>query len=442
MRRWGERCKGGEGGVGRSRRGAVKKWRGGGVEGSCLSRTTVPSSAIVTPDEEVDERRQTRLIQFNSNMSRRFVSSSYQSFSQSRRRPHAPVLATVRLAPRSTVPFLPLNPSHPPLLRPPLMLSPTATGKARAPIEVITIEDSDDEVEAHGGDEEMERAIAMSLASARAEGVKLPSTSADTSAAGSKKRDASGSAVRDQGVGGSAGGGSAPREETRAEMEAARQARVRQREEAGLSNAPAYAVRAAVKRPRVGTINDIPDEGASTSSSSASGSRGFHSGGTGSDASTSTARKEERFWQGAIRRVSNKFVPTAADSFSFNEIVDAKGEELERAFVSSMCYEPEWILDQFPNNAPLLLVNPHRKGAPDQRGVQAVPGRSNTALVFATDRSWPTPWPNSHFTMHVKAVVVRPSSVPSSHITDPSLISALLQGLLSNHHPHSQSHEL
>ncbi|GAA6054986.1 hypothetical protein JCM3770_000479 [Rhodotorula araucariae] len=110
------------------------------------------------------------------------------------------------------------------------------------------------------------------------------------------------------------------------------------------------------KRPRVATFADLlaPDDDGPPSSSTASTSRS-----RGSPAS-STSKTSHRFWQGAVKRVHNAYVPDA-DSYSFADLI-GPASSLQSAVVSAYCLDPEWVVSHFDELTPLLLVTARQKG--------------------------------------------------------------------------------
>ncbi|GAA5826140.1 hypothetical protein JCM11251_007178 [Rhodosporidiobolus azoricus] len=91
---------------------------------------------------------------------------------------------------------------------------------------------------------------------------------------------------------------------------------------------------------RISTSSLLTDSAPSFSSSSSSSSHGNKS--------------SHQFWQGAVKRVPNAWLPDP-DSWSFDDLIGDKST-LDAAVVSAYCLEPEWVASHFPDETPLLLV--------------------------------------------------------------------------------------
>ncbi|KAK4052165.1 hypothetical protein OIV83_002460 [Microbotryomycetes sp. JL201] len=138
--------------------------------------------------------------------------------------------------------------------------------------------------------------------------------------------------------------------QSRAEMEQARLARQRQREEDGLSQTAATLTRPAQRR-RVATIADVT--GAEQPLRSENDLLGHMQSSVDSGA--------QRFWQGRLMRVHNLIVP-AADALTFAQVVN-KRAGLERAVVGAYVLDPLWVAQHFDDQTPLLLIMPQKGGA-------------------------------------------------------------------------------
>lgn len=144
---------------------------------------------------------------------------------------------------------------------------------------------------------------------------------------------------------------------SRAELERARLERQRAREADGTAqpsviNASRAAVRRPTPRSRVATLADLPSGEDTGSGGSASSLRT-------SDAS-SQSKLSQRFWDGAVKRVPNDYVPDD-ESFSFGDLIGPR-QTLETAVVSAFCLDPLWVASHFPEETPLLLVMPRGPG--------------------------------------------------------------------------------
>lgn len=103
---------------------------------------------------------------------------------------------------------------------------------------------------------------------------------------------------------------------SRAEMERERLDRIALRTSNGVALPPArMGVIKAAKRARVTTIGDL---GSSEAAGSTTGG-----GGGGSSSTSRKSPRDERFWEGAIKRVSNRFVPDK-ESLSLEDIIGPK----------------------------------------------------------------------------------------------------------------------
>ncbi|BGP45300.1 hypothetical protein JCM10450v2_001118 [Rhodotorula kratochvilovae] len=111
-----------------------------------------------------------------------------------------------------------------------------------------------------------------------------------------------------------------------------------------------------VKRPRIATFADLlaPDNDGASASSAASTSR------SNGSTTSSTSKTSDRFWQGAVKRVKNAYVPDT-DSYSFADLI-GPASSLQAAVVSAYCLEPEWVVSHFDAETPILLVMPRQKG--------------------------------------------------------------------------------
>lgn len=110
-------------------------------------------------------------------------------------------------------------------------------------------------------------------------------------------------------------------------MELERVARAEARLAAGTAS------RTALRPPRVQTLGDLQDDG---DSSTGAGTRQGNVHGFGSSTSSGSAaqRSSTRFWEGAIRRVSNRNVPDQ-ESYKFGDLIDKK-DGLKMAIVGAL----------------------------------------------------------------------------------------------------------
>lgn len=144
---------------------------------------------------------------------------------------------------------------------------------------------------------------------------------------------------------------------SRAELERARLERQRAREADGTAqpsviNASRAPVRRPTPRSRVATLADLPSGEDTGSGGSASSLR---AGGA-----SSQSKLSQRFWDGAVKRVPNDYVPDD-ESFSFGDLIGPR-QTLETAVVSAFCLDPLWVASHFPEETPLLLVMPRGPG--------------------------------------------------------------------------------
>ncbi|GAA5826221.1 hypothetical protein JCM10212_006066, partial [Sporobolomyces blumeae] len=78
--------------------------------------------------------------------------------------------------------------------------------------------------------------------------------------------------------------------------------------------------------------------------------------------STSTTTEDHttvRFWSGSIRRVPNLYHPDST-SLSFASLVGPRST-LVGAIVSAFCLDPTWVVPQFADDVPLLLIMPRAR---------------------------------------------------------------------------------
>ena len=144
---------------------------------------------------------------------------------------------------------------------------------------------------------------------------------------------------------------------SRAELERARLERQRAREADGTAqpsviNASRAPVRRPTPRSRVASLADLPSGEDTGSGGSASSLR---AGGA-----SSQSKLSQRFWDGAVKRVPNDYVPDD-ESFSFGDLIGPR-QTLETAVVSAFCLDPLWVASHFPEETPLLLVMPRGPG--------------------------------------------------------------------------------
>ncbi|KAG0662233.1 hypothetical protein C6P46_003419 [Rhodotorula mucilaginosa] len=145
---------------------------------------------------------------------------------------------------------------------------------------------------------------------------------------------------------------------SRAELERARLERQRAREADGTAQPSVIsASRAPVRRPtprsRVATLADLPS--GEDTGSGGSGASSLRAGGA-----SSQSKLSQRFWDGAVKRVPNDYVPDD-ESFSFGDLIGPR-QTLETAVVSAFCLDPLWVASHFPEETPLLLVMPRGPG--------------------------------------------------------------------------------
>ncbi|GAA5873327.1 hypothetical protein JCM3774_005942 [Rhodotorula dairenensis] len=147
---------------------------------------------------------------------------------------------------------------------------------------------------------------------------------------------------------------------SRAELERARLERQRAREANGTAqpsviNASAASARASETGPtprrRVATLADLPSDDGSSRTRSANSGPGRLS---------SSDKTAQRFWDGAVKRVPNDYVPDN-ESFTFGDLIGPR-QTLETAVVSAFCLDPLWVAAHFPEETPLLLVMPRTAG--------------------------------------------------------------------------------
>ncbi|GAA5918771.1 hypothetical protein JCM6882_006806 [Rhodosporidiobolus microsporus] len=245
----------------------------------------------------------------------------------------------------------------------------------KRPVEVLILSDSEDEAAPVAS---TSRSGASSRGSNRPSGAgdEDEQFESDLARAMALSLDGSGSQGGSQGSTKAVGGAAA----SRADLERERLERQRMREASGAAPAGAGAAGRTTssygvssnKRARIATLSDLPqDDGApppstSTSSSSSApsssssriatlGSLGGSSSSSISSASSSSSSKApQRFWQGAIKRVTNAWHPDP-DAWSFDDLIGPKST-LDAAVVSAYCLEPEWVVSHFPTETPLLLV--------------------------------------------------------------------------------------
>lgn len=146
---------------------------------------------------------------------------------------------------------------------------------------------------------------------------------------------------------------------SRAELERARLERQRAREANGTAQPSVISAsiasratgRSPTPRKRVATLADLPtDEGSSRAGSAQNGPSPL----------ASSSKTSQRFWDGAVKRVPNDYVPDD-ESFSFADLVGPR-QSLETAVVSAFCLDPLWVAAHFPEETPLLLVMPRTTG--------------------------------------------------------------------------------
>ncbi|KAK4701380.1 hypothetical protein P7C70_g4853, partial [Phenoliferia sp. Uapishka_3] len=195
------------------------------------------------------------------------------------------------------------------------------------------------------------------------------------------------------------------------DRKAAEQARLlrQQAREASGTTAPStsYNVTKAATRPTVSTISDLTNlsnPSASTSAVATSSTSSVRDLSSSSSATASGPRPTERFWDGAIKRVSNIYVPDTS-SFTFDAILGPK-EELESAIVCSCYWDLEWSLSHFQKDVPLLLIMPSGKGEGKGKGkLETLSSaiRPNTFKVSPVEYEQPGGWTGS---MHSKPIVL------------------------------------
>lgn len=183
--------------------------------------------------------------------------------------------------------------------------------------------------------------------------------------------------------------------ETRADLERARLERQRAREanapEGGPIATPSTSatVRKTGPASRVATVADLPldHDGDSSIPAQPSPSR-----------PTPRTKTALRFWDGAVKRVPNIYVPDE-ESLSFGDLVGPR-ETLEKAVVSAYCMDASWVASHFPADSPLLLVMPRAPGDNLPKMVP-VPVKDNTLRVIPPyGRDVPDPG-----VMHIKLMV-------------------------------------
>ncbi|BGP53198.1 hypothetical protein JCM8202v2_000757 [Rhodotorula sphaerocarpa] len=183
--------------------------------------------------------------------------------------------------------------------------------------------------------------------------------------------------------------------ETRADLERARLERQRAREanapEGGPIATPSTSatVRKTGPASRVATVADLPldHDGDSSIPAQPAPSR-----------PTPRTKTALRFWDGAVKRVPNIYVPDE-ESLSFGDLVGPR-ETLEKAVVSAYCMDASWVASHFPADSPLLLVMPRVPGDNLPKMVP-VPVKDNTLRVIPPyGRDVPDPG-----VMHIKLML-------------------------------------
>jgi len=173
---------------------------------------------------------------------------------------------------------------------------------------------------------------------------------------------------------------------SRAEMERERLERIKKRQ--GNSTAPESAstsqLQSTSKRARIATLSDLPSTeeagGGETTQKPSFGSNEssnrFHSRLSNSTStpspssfsSSSHSATSQRFFSGSIRRVPNVHHPdpTSSTSLSFSSLIGPPSSLLA-CIVSAFVLSPQWVVPQFPQDIPLLLIMPRAKGDVLQR---------------------------------------------------------------------------
>lgn len=197
---------------------------------------------------------------------------------------------------------------------------------------------------------------------------------------------------------------------SRAELERARLERQRAREADGTAQPSVIsASRAPVRRPtprsRVATLADLPS--GEDTGSGGSGASSLRAGGA-----SSQSKLSQRFWDGAVKRVPNDYVPDD-ESFSFGDLIGPR-QTLETAVVSAFCLDPLWVASHFPEETPLLLVMPRGPG-------DTLPGFAPFGVKGNTFRAVPpTRLQQGAGVMHTKLMVrsVSLDAVPVASLAD------------------------
>lgn len=144
--------------------------------------------------------------------------------------------------------------------------------------------------------------------------------------------------------------------ESRAEMERARLERQRVREmsnptppAASTSQGGGSAARP-TPRKRFATMADVLQDGSARDRTPR----------TSSSHGSTQSKTHMRFWDGAVKRVPNDYVPDA-EALSFADLI-GPASSLQKSVVSAYCLDPFWVASHFEENAPLLLVMPRAQG--------------------------------------------------------------------------------
>ncbi|KAI5478523.1 tyrosyl-DNA phosphodiesterase 1 [Pseudohyphozyma bogoriensis] len=200
---------------------------------------------------------------------------------------------------------------------------------------------------------------------------------------------------------------------SREQMEKERLARQRAREEEnGGALKPAYKVQPAVKRPRVGTIADVTTDSAPSTGAVASSSSNFVHGFASTSAPAPPAsgavspaknRHAERYWNGALHRVSSRYVPDST-SFSFDDALGPKAD-IKTAIVGAYVMDVEWVCERLGGDFPVMLVTPtHSKENLKGEIAQVIPEvRLNT---FQCSPRMQQLFSGYYGTMHVKCLIL------------------------------------
>ncbi|GAA5879346.1 hypothetical protein JCM16303_003171 [Sporobolomyces ruberrimus] len=276
--------------------------------------------------------------------------------------------------------------------QPPRPLSPPPRHRSSAPIAGTSSQTALGLTEEEAFERELQEAIIASISQQEASTSALPTT---------HSREIKGETVVPSGMG-----------MDRAEMERERLERIAKRTYSSTSSTlaggptsstPAGASSHSIhKRPRIATLADLDSEEPTSSSFSRPTANSFAT----SSSSSSTDPKSQRFFDGAIRSVSNSFHPDpeSSHSLSFSSIIGPRSTLLA-SIVSAFVLDPSWVVPHFPNDFPLLLIMPRPIGDTDPKPLTQVSMGGKTNLFRAIPESVPTGYSGYSGCMHTKLLV-------------------------------------